>query len=38
MKQALNQLTKNNTWILMLKNVIEPSYQARGGKWVSKIK
>ncbi len=38
MEEELDQLTKNETWILVPKNEIEPGHRALGGKWVYKVK
>lgn len=38
MKEELDQLHKNNTWILILRSEIEPGYWQLRGKWVYKVK
>ena len=38
MEEELDQLHKNETWTLVLKDDIEPGHRPLGGKWVSKIK
>ena len=38
MEEELDQLIKNETWILVPKNEIQPGHRALGGKWVYKVK
>ncbi len=38
MKEELDQLIKNEIWILVPKNGIQLSHRALGGKWVYKVK
>ena len=38
MEEELDQLHKNETWTLVLKNKIEPGYCLLRGKWVFKLK
>ena len=38
MKEELDQLQKNDTWILVPRSEIEPGHQPLGGKWVYKVK
>lgn len=38
MEEKLNQLYKNETWILIPKEEIKPDHRLLGDKWVYKIK
>lgn len=38
MKEELDQLHKNDTWILVPRSKIEPGHRPLGGKWVYKVK
>lgn len=38
MKEELDQLHKNDTWILVPRSEIEPGHRPLGGKWVYKVK
>ena len=38
MEEDLDQLIKNETWILVSKNEIQPGHRALEGKWVYKVK
>ena len=38
MKEELDQLNKNETWILTVKSEIQLGHQVLGGKWVYKVK
>ena len=38
MEEELDQLRKNDTWILVPRSEIEPGHRPLGGKWVYKVK
>lgn len=38
MEEKLDQLCKNETWVLVPKDEIQPGHQALGGKWFYKVK
>lgn len=38
MEEKLDQLRKDETWVLVPKDEIQPGHRVLGGKWVYKVK